>query len=133
MSGFPEETLDIVWQKGCKVEGLDLSVYRTDAANALMKRSLYGQEGNLGWEVDHIFPKEKLKDKDVPDNRWDDIVNLRPMNAKNNVAKGEEYPEYNVAVQMDGNALRNKEVENKRMVVNKDVRHRIRENYKKWL
>lgn len=87
MSNFTDEELDKIWLKGFEVEGLDPEVYRTDAADGLMKRNLYGNEGNLGWEVDHIYPKEKLKERGVPENRWDDMINLRPMNAKNNVAK----------------------------------------------
>ncbi len=133
MSNFTEETLDRIWQKGYTVDGLDPAAYRTDAANALMKRALYGHEGNLGWEVDHVYPKEKLRDKGVPENRWDDLVNLRPMNAKNNVAKGQDYPNYTVAVQMDDTKLRNKAIEGVQKVVNMTLQNKLMENYKQWL
>ena len=134
MSNYTEEQLGKIWKKGVVVGDLDSAVYRTDAAGGLMKRSLYGKEGNLGWEVDHIYSKEKLKGLGVPENRWDDMVNLRPMNAKNNVAKGESYPKYKVAVQYnnDKNAPNNVEVNNKTKVVDKTVQNKIRENYSQW-
>ena len=134
MSNYTEEQLGKIWKKGVVVGDLDSAVYRTDAAGGLMKRSLYGKEGNLGWEVDHIYSKEKLKGLGVPENRWDDMVNLRPMNAKNNVAKGEDYPEYKVAVQYndDNKNPNTKEVKGKTKSVAKTVQDQIRKNYSEW-
>ncbi len=134
MGNYSEDELDKIWQKGFEVPGLDPKVYRTDAADGLMKRSLYGNEGNLGWEVDHICSKEKLKALGVPENRWDDMVNLRPMNAKNNVAKGEGYPEYKVAVQYnnDNKNPNNTDVKDKTRIVDKTVQDQIRKNYSEW-
>lgn len=138
MSDYTEEQLDTIWEKGFVAGDLDPAVYRTDAADALMKRDLYGNEGSLGWEVDHIYPKEKLKAKGVPENMWDDMVNLRPMNAKNNVAKGEDYPAYTRVVVWDkqypklhrnvtvsGDAAKRK--------VNDSIQAEVFEHYKKWL
>lgn len=138
MSDYSEELLDEIWAKGRKAGSLNLREYRLDAADALMKRSLYGKEGNLGWEVDHIYPKEKLKDSKIPENRWDDMINLRPMNSKNNVAKGEDYPKYKRAVIWDNsipNEHKNKDVEEGKQncIVNSDLQKDIAENYKKWI
>lgn len=134
MSNFTDDELDRIWQKGIIVDGLDPTVYRTDAVGGLMKRSLYGNEGNLGWEVDHIFPVEKLKAYEIPEVTWDDLVNLRPMNAKNNAAKGEDYPDYKVAVQYNGNKTspNNIKVDNKSKTVNGKVQERIRKLYLEW-
>lgn len=134
MSDYTKEELDEIWEKGFEIVGLDPKVYRTDAADGLMKRGLYGNEGNLGWEVDHIYPKEQLKKQGVPENRWDDMVNLRPMNAKNNVAKGEDYPTYKAAVQFnkDKKTPNNIEVSNKTLIVNETIRDAIRNNYLYW-
>ena len=79
MSDYSEEMLGEIWAKGRNAGSLNPREYRLDAADALMKRSLYGKEGNLGWEVDHIYPKEKLKASKIPEDRWDDIINLRPI------------------------------------------------------
>lgn len=132
MSNFTDEELDKIWLKGFEVEGLDPEVYRTDAADGLMKRNLYGNEGNLGWEVDHIYPKEKLKERGVPENRWDDMINLRPMNAKNNVAKGEDYPKYSVAVQYDVKSKTNKEVKGVVRRVERGLQAKIVSAYAEW-
>ena len=134
MSNYTEEQLVKIWKKGVVVDGLDPVVYRTDAAGGLMKRSLYGKEGNLGWEVDHRYSKEKLNALGVPENRWDDMVNLRPMNAKNNVAKGESYPKYKVAVQYnnDKTTPNNVDVDNKTKVVDETIQDQIRRNYSQW-
>lgn len=133
MSNYSDEDLDKIWQKGFEVAGLDPKDYRTDVANGLMKRNLYGNEGKLGWEVDHIYPKEKLKEKGVPENKWDDMVNIRLMNAKNNAAKGEDYPTYCVAVQYDVSSRTNTEVKGKSRTVDSGVQAKIASAYAKWL
>ena len=133
MSDYTEEQLDGIWQKGISIRGVDANIYRLDVAGAVMKRELYGNEGNLGWEVDHIYPKEKLKANKVPEARWSDIMNLRPMNAKNNVAKGEAYPIYDVAVQRKGQLMSNEEVDGVVGIVDVDLQQKIKEHYKAWL
>lgn len=134
MSNYSDEELDKIWQMGREVQGLDPKVYRIDAADGLMKRSLYGDEGKLGWEVDHIYSKAKLKALKVPEDRWDDMVNLRPMNAKNNVAKGEDYPMYKVAVQYnnDKESPNNIAVDNETRTVDETVQNQIYRNYSEW-
>ena len=132
MSCYTKEELDEIWLKGCEVDGLDASVYRKDVVGALMRRDRYGKEGNLGWEVDHILPIARLKECKVPEVRWNDMVNLRPLNAKNNVAKGDDYPKYSVAVQYDENSGNNKEV-NKTSTVRDAVQAKIASVYAEWL
>lgn len=47
----------------------------------------------FGWEIDHIYPASKLKErKDVTDEQIDDMRNLRPLNWRNNASKGADYP-----------------------------------------
>ena len=133
MSDYTKEELDAIWRKGRSIQGLDSDIYRIDVAGAIMKKGLYGNEGNLGWEIDHIYPKEKLKAHKIPESRWNDMVNLRPMNAKNNVAKGDDYPQYNIVVQRDGALKSNKEVEGKIGTVNADLQKKTNENYNEWL
>ena len=138
MSDYTEDELTAIWQKGRKIDGMDPNVYRLDAADALMKRGLYGNEGNLGWEVDHIYPKEKLKAKRIPEDMWNDIVNLRPMNAKNNVSKGENYPVYERVVKWDRSVINSHKniavsKEEARREVCDSVQEEISAHYKKWL
>lgn len=111
MSDYTNDQLNKIWEKGFVVDGLDPAVYRTDVANAMMKRDCYGEEGNLGWEVDHIFPKKKLEELKIPEVMHDNMLNLMPMNSKNNVKKGDDYPGYKSAVAYDANLRKNVEKE----------------------
>ena len=136
MSSYTEEDLDAIFAKGIPQPGNDPNVWRKDRGGEWICRSKYGDTTpcGYGWEVDHICPKEQLKELAVPENRWDDMVNLRPMNAKNNVAKGEDYPEYTVTVQYndDNKNPNNKEVKDKTKSVAKTVQDQIRKNYSEW-
>lgn len=48
----------------------------------------------MGWEIDHVYPKDKGGD--------DYIENLRPMNWRNNDSKDVDYPRYRAAVRAEG-------------------------------
>jgi len=76
---FSDEKIQQVWEKGTTVENYDKDKYRKDKCGAWMDREKYGDRNSmLGWEIDHIDPKGS-----------DDLSNLRPLQWKNNVAKGE--------------------------------------------
>ena len=55
------------------------------------------------------------------------------MNAKNNAAKGEDYPTYCVAVQYDVSSRTNTEVKGKSRTVDSGVQAKIASAYAKWL
>ncbi len=111
MSNYSEEQLNRIWAKGRTVFGLNADVYRLDVVGAMMKRSCYGKEESLGWEVDHIFPKKMLEECKIPEELHDNILNLHPMNSKNNVKKGNDYPGYKSALEYDANLRMNVENE----------------------
>ena len=94
MSYFDDEIIDKVWKKGRRVNGKDPNEYRLDAAGALMKRSHRGTDDDYDWEIDHVFPKHRLEEELIPEEEWDNLDNLRPFNAKNNVKKSDDYPTY---------------------------------------
>jgi hypothetical protein len=76
---FSEEKVQKVWEKAEPVAGNDPNVWRKDQCGAWIGRKLYGsRESEYGWEVDHISPKG-----------GDDLSNLRPLQWKNNLDKGE--------------------------------------------
>lgn len=116
MGDFTNEQVDAVWSKGRTIPGYDGAKYRLDAAGAMMIRDRYGKEGMYGWEVDHIFPKAELEKQKVKEELWDDFQNLRPMNAKNNASKGDEYPKYKASYEYDDQERVNKEVEATKMI-----------------
>ncbi len=90
-----KELLEEVWNKAINVSGYDSNVARKDCCGAWILRSEFGnRNSDFGWEIDHVYPKSK--------GGGDELDNLRPMHWRNNLAKGDDFPIYNVAVQADG-------------------------------
>ena len=107
MSNFSNETIEDVWKKGRIIDGKDPDEYRLDAAGAIMKKDNRKVNTQFGWEIDHIFPKAKLKEAGVPEDKWDDLINLRPLQADNNRKKGDDYPSYKSEKVMNEDSFRN--------------------------
>jgi len=91
---FSEEIIQKVWEKATIVPNYDPNVWRKDHCGAWINRSSHnGKRENpvdYEWEIDHINP-----------NGGDDVSNLRPLQWKNNLAKGEG--RLTCAVTSDGN------------------------------
>lgn len=84
-----------VWEKASRVKGFDPDLIRKDCCGALILKSEFGNRNSkFGWEIDHVYPLSRGGDND--------IVNLRPMQWENNVAKGDDFPVYNRAVRAEG-------------------------------
>jgi hypothetical protein len=78
--GFPEATIQRVWEKGRVVPNNDPRFWRKDECGAWISISQYGNRGSqYGWEIDHIRP--------VANGGNDDLSNLRPLQWENNAAK----------------------------------------------
>lgn len=93
-----------VWEKAQVVDGLNPDLYRKDPCGAWIVWDKYGVQDNIyGWEIDHIYPKSKLRERGVRMELIDDIRNLRPMQHSNNESKGDDYPSYMCAVTSEGN------------------------------
>jgi len=76
---YDDEKIQNVWKKGSIVGNLNKDKYRKDQCGAWIQRDRYGNRNStLGWEIDHINPKG-----------GDGLSNLRPLQWKNNVTKGE--------------------------------------------
>lgn len=94
---FDKETIQKVWEKGRTVEGFDPNIIRKDFCNAWIMRNEYANcDSVFGWEIDHVYPESLGGD--------DNILNLRPMQWENNRAKGDDFPNYKVVVQAEGNS-----------------------------
>lgn len=88
--------IDAVWEKALVVEGYNPSILRKDCVGAWIMKQEYGNTDSLyGWEIDHIYP--------IARGGGDDMINLRPMQWQNNIAKGKDFPVYQTAVKADGN------------------------------
>ena len=87
------------------------------------------RESLFGWEIDHIYPASKLKERtDVSPEEIDNIDNLRPLHWKNNASKGADYPFYTASLIADEEHATNVE-KNVGKVVNERVQAVLRELY----
>lgn len=91
-------------------------VKRLDICGAVMERDAQ-ENTNASWEVDHIFPEAKLQLIGVAQEKIDHPLNLQPLNASNNSAKGDDYPIFNVCVTSNG--VRNWAINDKTHVIDK--------------
>ena len=126
-----EELIQLVWEKGLKVEEYDPNRVRKDACGAWMIRENYGDRDSVfGWEIDHIYPKSKLEKLEVPEDDIDNILNLRPLNWRNNDSKSNNFPIYKASITSEDNRniLREEELE-----INESVRQQILSLYSSYL
>ncbi len=76
---FSDEKVQQVWEKAVTDSNNDPNKWRKDQCGAWIYRGAYGDRNSeYGWEVDHIDP-----------NGRDGLSNLRPLQWKNNLDKGE--------------------------------------------
>lgn len=128
-----EKEKDRIFRKARKIEGLDADEWRMDACDAIIHRSSYGRNDDFfGWEVDHIVPKSLLEENGVPQNLIDDFRNLRPLNWRNNVSKGDDYPSYKVEIQSEDGGESNV-IRSRRRTVNQAKQKELRELYAQYL
>lgn len=128
-----EKDKNDIFRKARKIDGLDADEWRMDACDAIIHRSSYGRNDEyFGWEVDHIVPQSLLEQHGVPQDLIDDPSNLRPLNWRNNLSKGNNYPAYQAEIfSEDGgesNILRTKQ-----RIVNKAKQQKLRELYSQYL
>ena len=114
-----ESTVDFVWQKGLTVEGYNPDLYRQDYSGAWISRSAYGDRDSiLGWEIDHVYPLSK--------GGTNEDINLRPINWRNNLSKGDSYPEYVAEIVSEDNKNIFRET---RCTVGKQLQVKLKELY----
>lgn len=97
MANFTQEKIDAAWNKAKKIEGYNSDKYRQDSAGAWMQRDKYGKEENLGWEVDHMFPKSMGGDEN--------LRNIQAMQWENNRTKADNFPKYETAVSSEADSV----------------------------
>lgn len=130
MCKIDDEKKKLIWNKARVVDGYDSNKYRQDACGAWIVYDDYQNRDSIyGWEVDHIYPMSKLKCIGVEQKDIDDVRNLRPLNWKNNVSKGIDYPSYRAVCIAEDN--RNVEAE-KELIVNQATQEILKELYKDY-
>ena len=114
----PQQRLQI-WKKCRTSELYNEAEVRLDACGAWIVFTDYNNpESPFGWEVDHIYPKAKLAELGIAEEKINDIINLRALNIRNNRSKGVSYPVYTSKIAAL-NDKQNHEVE-KTLVVNQE-------------
>ncbi len=112
---FTEQIIQRVWEKARTVDGYNASTIRKDSCGAWIIRSDYGNTNSIyGWEIDHIYPKEKGGD--------DNFDNLRALQWENNRSKGEDYPVYSASVKAEDSE--NVHVE-RQLYVNREIQNKL--------
>lgn len=128
---YTEEQKKEYWRRANTVDGENQQEVRRDASGAIIHYSDYkNRDSNYGWEIDHIYPKSLLEEARVPEELINNPQNLRPMNWRNNVSKGSDYPSYTTVITAKGNV--NIEKKGTR-VVNAEVQEELKKLYKDYL
>lgn len=97
-----EELKKKVWNKGITDPAFQAEHVRKDACGAWIVYEHFGnRDSPFGWEIDHVIPASKLSELGIPKDKIDDILNLRPLNWRNNVSKGANYPSYIASVKAE--------------------------------
>lgn len=98
-----DELKERMWRKAAVIDGYNPACIRQDACGAWIKYDLYGQRDHAyGWEIDHIAPLSLLQKLHVPEEQWDNELNLRPINCSNNLTKCNDFPVYTAALTAEG-------------------------------
>ena len=114
------ESIEKAWEKARVVDGFDPNIFRQDACGAWIQKEMFSQSGSMfGWGVDLIFPLS-MGGSPIEDN-------IRALNYRNLVRKGNDYPSYKAVYTADG--LENKETE-LYLTVNKITRIKLKNFFK---
>jgi hypothetical protein len=88
--GFDVNTRRLVWAKAMVATGYDPNQVRKDVCGKLIQWVEYGnQQSAYGWHIDHIKP--------VAAGGGDELGNLQPLQWRNNIVKGDKYPNWSCA------------------------------------
>lgn len=90
-----DELRNIAWANAVIEPGYDANKYRKDACGAWIMWDKYNvTESIFGWQIDHIYPQSKLKERGFSQEAIDNPANIRALQHQNNQSKGADYPSY---------------------------------------
>lgn len=131
MCKFDDKIKRTIWEKAKTDPDYKSEFVRKDACGAWILYDSYGKADDIfGWEIDHIYPKNKLRALGVEENLIDDIRNLRALNCANNKSKGSDYPVYRASIKSDGET--NVDCDEEK-VINDSVQKTLNDLYKDYL
>jgi len=110
-----KELEEYAWEKTTNVvAGYDSDMYRKDACGAWIKRDLFGRKDNdYAWGIDYIYPIS-LGGDGRPEN-------IRALQWKNIISKGNDYPSYEALII----AIGNDNVEERRSMIVNDKKRNV--------
>ena len=118
-----------VWNKGIVDDKFPSEAVRKDACGAFIVYDEFGNRDSIfGWEIDHIYPASELKGKYLEE-QISNIINLRPLNCRNNASKGANYPFYTASLIADDEEATNIEI-NQGKVVNESIQQELKVFFK---
>ena len=130
---FTEEQKNAIFGKCRIIEGLDPKIWRLDSSGAIIRRTSYGRDDELyGWEIDHVIPLSIMEEYNVPEDKRNDMSNLRAMNWNNNASKGDSYPSYDIVVTSEDDGKSNTFIIG-RKTVNAQLQERLKALYGQYI
>lgn len=118
-----------VWEKGIIDDKYPSNRVRKDACGAFILYDAFGDRNSIfGWEIDHIYPASKLNEKGYSEDKINNIINLRPLNCKNNASKADNYPFYTASLIASANDATNVKT-NIGKVVHASIQEQLNEFY----
>lgn len=92
------------WHNAVIVTDYDANKFRKDACGAWIMWDKYNVTDSVfGWQIDHIYPQSKLKERGFSQDAIDNPANIRAMQHQNNQSKGADYPDYMAVVTSQDN------------------------------
>ena len=92
------------WRNAVIVTDYDANKFRKDACGAWIMWDKYNVTDSVfGWQIDHIYPQSKLKERGFSQDAIDNPANIRAMQHQNNQSKGADYPDYLAVVTSQDN------------------------------
>ncbi len=105
MSKYTDEKVRVVWESARLIDKATFSnpkvqaspdEFRLDDNGAIIQWSQFGEQSEYGWTIDHRLPISK--------GGTDDIRNLDALHWKNNEAKADSFPTFQVAIGVTHNS-----------------------------
>ena len=92
------------WRNAVIVTDYDANKFRKDACGAWIMWDKYNVTDSVfGWQIDHIYPQSKLKERGFSQDAIDNPANIRAIQHQNNQSKGADYPDYMAVVTSQDN------------------------------
>ena len=92
---IPESEIEELWRLvAITRNGIPSNFWGKDFAGAWIRKDQLGKRTQYGWDIDHIKPRIM--------GGTDDIDNLQAIHWRNNIIKGDHYPDFSSCITSSG-------------------------------